>query len=88
MGPTVRRGPAISQHRQLRADPAFRHTPIVLMTAMNAPDLEAKGAEAGATLSIDKLVDPGQIVNTVEQVLGWPRSPEPPLRGQVRDFLK
>ena len=74
--------------RQLRADPVFRHTPIVLMTAMNAPDLEAKGAEAGATLSIDKVIDPGQIVNTVEQVLGRPSSPETPLRGQVRDFLK
>ncbi len=74
--------------RQLRADPAFRQTPIVLMTAMNAPDLEAKGAKAGATLSIDKVIDPGQIVNTVEQVLGRTRSPETPLRGQVRDFLK
>ena len=74
--------------RQLRADPACRHTPIVLMTAMNVPDLEAKCAEAGATLSIDKVIDPGQIANTVDKVLGRPSSPETPLRGRVRDFLK
>jgi len=56
--------------RQLRADPAFRHTPIVIMTAMNEPDLEAKGAEAGATLSIRKPFDPEQVVSTVDQCLG------------------
>ena len=28
--------------RHLRADPALRHTPIILMTAMKEPELEAK----------------------------------------------
>jgi CheY-like chemotaxis protein len=55
--------------RILRADPALRHTPIILMTAMNEPELEAKGAEAGATMSIRKPFHPGVIVNTVDQVL-------------------
>jgi CheY-like chemotaxis protein len=55
--------------RHLRADPALRHTPIVLMTAMQTPDLEAKGAEAGATLSIRKPFNPEQIISAVERVL-------------------
>jgi CheY-like chemotaxis protein len=56
--------------RHLRADPALRHTPIILMTAMKEPELETKGVEAGATLSIRKPFDPGVIVNTVDQALG------------------
>jgi putative two-component system response regulator len=59
--------------RQLRAEPAFRHTPIVILTAMSEPDLEAKGMEAGATLSIRKPFDPAQVVSTVEQCLGKKR---------------
>ncbi len=55
--------------RKLRADPAFRHTPIVLLTAMSEPDLEAKGAEAGATLSFRKPFNSEQIVSTVDKVL-------------------
>ena len=61
--------------RQLRADPAFRHTPIVIMTAMSEPSLEAKGTEAGATLSIRKPFDSAQVVRTVEQCLGKKGSP-------------
>ncbi len=64
--------------RQLRAAPVFHHTPIILMTAMNEPDLEAKGAAAGATLSLRKPFDPEQIVSTIEQVLGRKGNPEPP----------
>ncbi len=65
--------------QRLRAEPAFRHTPIILMTAMSEPDLEAKGAEAGATLSLRKPFNPEQIVGAVEQVLG--RSPTPEMPG-------
>jgi len=56
--------------RQLRAIAQFRHTPIVIMTAMSEPDLEAKGTEAGASLSIRKPFDPVQVVSTVNQLLG------------------
>jgi CheY-like chemotaxis protein len=56
--------------RQLRGLPALQHTPIDIMTAMNEPNLEVKGIEAGATLSIRKPFDPEQIVNAVEQFLG------------------
>jgi DNA-binding response OmpR family regulator len=45
---------------------------------MALPDLEAKGLEAGATLSIRKPFNPEQVVSTVEQLLGRPRSPETP----------
>lgn len=55
--------------RHLRADPALRHTPIILMTAMKEPELEAKGAEAGATLSIRKPFNPEQVISAVERVL-------------------
>ena len=64
--------------KQLRIDPTLRHTPIVLMTAMALPDLEAKGLEAGATLSIRKPFNPEQVVSTVEQLLGRPRNPATP----------
>jgi CheY-like chemotaxis protein len=63
--------------RHLRDDPTLRHTPIILMTAMKEPELDAKGAEAGATLSIRKPFDPEQIVNTVDQALGWKPRPDP-----------
>ncbi len=56
--------------RQLRADPALRHTPIVLLTALAAPDLEAQGAEAGATLSLRKPFNFAQVLPTLEQLLG------------------
>ncbi len=56
--------------KQLRADPGLCHTPILIMTAMSLPDLEAKGIEAGATLSIRKPFNPDQVASTVDQVLG------------------
>ena len=62
----------------LRAEPALRHIPIVLLTAMSGPDLETKGSEAGATLSLRKPFNPEQIVATVDQILGIKRSTEEP----------
>lgn len=60
----------------LRADPDLRHTPIVLLTAMNKPDLENKGADAGATLTLRKPFSPDQIVQTVEELLRRKARPE------------
>ncbi len=54
----------------LRADPDLREIPIILLTAMNIPDLESKGAEVGASFSMRKPFGPELIVSTVEQVLG------------------
>ncbi len=64
--------------RRLRANRVLQHIPIILLTAVNDPELEAKGAEAGATLSLRKPFDPEQVVRAVEQVLGRKASPEVP----------
>ena len=62
----------------LRAEPALRHTPIVLFTASDSPDLEAKGADAGATLSVRKPFKPKQIIQTIDRLLGRKREAETP----------
>ncbi len=54
----------------LRTNPALRETPIVLLTALRRPDLESKGAEAGATLTMPKPFGSELIVSAVEHVLG------------------
>ena len=60
----------------LRADSDLQRTPIVLLTAMNKPDLESKGADAGATLTLRKPFNSDQIVRTVEELLGRKARPE------------
>ncbi|HYL82183.1 MAG TPA: response regulator [Candidatus Acidoferrum sp.] len=60
----------------LRAEPDLRRTPIVLLTAMNKPDLESKGADAGATLTLRKPFSPDLVVRTVEDLLGRKAIPE------------
>jgi CheY-like chemotaxis protein len=70
--------------RCMRAEPDLLHTPIVLLTAMNKPDLESQGADAGATLTIRKPFSPDQVVQTVENLLGRKASPD---RRQERDNL-
>ncbi len=65
--------------RQLRAEPGLQHTPIILLTALNAPALEAKGAAVGATHSLHKPFGIERVVRTVEQTLG--RSPRPEMPG-------
>ena len=49
---------------------ATSHSTSHSMTAMNEPDLEAKGAEAGAPLSLRKPFNFEQVVRTVEPLLG------------------
>ncbi len=53
----------------MRADPDLRETPIVLLTAMSIPELESRGAEVGATLTMRKPFGPERIVSTVERML-------------------
>ena len=55
--------------RRLRADPALRDTPIILLTAMQDLRLDAKGRKAGATLSMRKDFGSTEIVIILEQVL-------------------
>jgi CheY-like chemotaxis protein len=56
--------------RLLRAEPAIRETPIILLTASDDPDLGAKGCQVGATATIRKPFGSGNIISAVEEALG------------------
>jgi two-component system chemotaxis response regulator CheY len=55
--------------RALRADPAYRHTPILMLTTENSADRKREGKTAGATGWIIKPFDPAQLIATVHRVL-------------------
>ncbi len=55
--------------RRLRADPDFKDTPIIIITAMHDPRLNVKGFQAGATLAMRKPFDPEKLLATVKTVL-------------------
>jgi DNA-binding response OmpR family regulator len=55
--------------QRLRAEPEFKHTPIVIMTAMIDPGLKTKGFEAGANLAIPKPFNPTQIIALIKKAL-------------------
>ena len=58
--------------RKLRADPALRDIPIILLTVWDQASLIATGREAGATLTLRKPTDPETVVATLAQVLRQP----------------
>jgi two-component system chemotaxis response regulator CheY len=55
--------------RALRAEPAYRHTPILMLTTESSPERKREGKEAGATGWIVKPFDPEQLVATMKRVL-------------------
>jgi two-component system chemotaxis response regulator CheY len=55
--------------RALRAEPEYRHTPILMLTTENSPDRKREGESAGATGWIVKPFDPAQLIATVHRVL-------------------
>jgi two-component system chemotaxis response regulator CheY len=55
--------------RALRAEPQYRHTPILMLTTENSPDRKREGKSAGATGWIIKPFDPAQLIATVHRVL-------------------
>ena len=55
--------------RALRAEPQYRHTPILMLTTDNSPDSKREGKSAGATGWIVKPFDPSQLIATVHRVL-------------------
>jgi CheY-like chemotaxis protein len=61
--------------RRLRAQPALRETPIVVLTASDDSDLGGKARDAGATSALRKPYGPANILAAIEQVLG--RRPAP-----------
>jgi CheY-like chemotaxis protein len=65
----------LSVCRQLRADPRFTATPIILLTSLTHPEVVSEGHLAGATLILRKPNGPGSIVSAVDRALG--RKPRP-----------
>jgi CheY-like chemotaxis protein len=63
--------------RCLRGEPTLRDIPILLLTALNDPELDAKGRQAGANLTMRKPFGPGLIVSNVDKALGRKPRPRP-----------
>lgn len=55
--------------RRLRADPALKSTPIIILTAVSDPGLKEKGLEAGADLAMPKPSDSMQVVSIINRAL-------------------
>lgn len=56
--------------RALRADPAFKFTPIVMLTTESAAEKKDSGKSAGATGWIVKPFKPEQLIAVVKRLLG------------------
>jgi two-component system chemotaxis response regulator CheY len=56
--------------RELRKLPAYKFTPILLLTTESAPERKAEGKAAGATGWLVKPFNPDQLVATIKKVSG------------------
>ena len=56
--------------KELRKLPAFKFTPILMLTTESASDKKMQGKEAGATGWIVKPFNPDQLLATIKKVLG------------------
>jgi two-component system chemotaxis response regulator CheY len=56
--------------RELRTLPAYRFTPILVLTTEAGADKKQEGKVAGATGWITKPFSPNQLLSTVKRVLG------------------
>lgn len=56
--------------RHLRSDPAYKFTPIVMLTTESHQDRKEQGKQAGATGWIVKPFKPDQLVSVVKRLLG------------------
>jgi DNA-binding response OmpR family regulator len=63
--------------RRFRAEPRLAETPIILLTAVADPDIEAKGRAAGATLTVRKPFGPALVVSIIHEILGRTIDPLP-----------
>jgi two-component system chemotaxis response regulator CheY len=59
----------ISLIRALRAEQAYKHTPILMLTTESSVERKREGKDAGATGWIVKPFDPAQLVATMQRVL-------------------
>ena len=55
--------------RQTRALPAYKYTPILLLTTESATDKKLEGKQAGATGWLVKPFNPEKLTSTVDRVL-------------------
>jgi CheY-like chemotaxis protein len=55
--------------RRLKADPAHKQIPVIILTAMNDPKLNQRAFEAGATLALRKTADTANVLRTIEAAL-------------------
>ena len=56
--------------RSLRALPAYRSVPILMLTTESSPEMKAKGREAGANGWMVKPFDPNKLLEVVAKVIG------------------
>ena len=63
----------ITLTKELRALPAYRFTPILMLTTESGADRKLEGKAAGATGWIVKPFNPDQLIAVVNKVLGVPR---------------
>ncbi len=56
--------------RELRSLPAFKFTPILMLTTESTADKKQEGKSAGATGWIVKPFNPDQLLATIKKVLG------------------
>jgi two-component system, OmpR family, response regulator len=55
--------------RRLRAEPGFRRTPLILVSARPDPALEQKGLAAGANIAVPKPADLDELAQLLRQAL-------------------
>lgn len=60
----------ITMIQQLRAQPAYRFTPMLMLTTEAGGTYKAKGKAAGATGWLVKPFDPQKLLGVVKKVLG------------------
>ena len=56
--------------KNLRAEPNYKFTPMLMLTTESAADKKTEGKAAGATGWIVKPFNPDQLINTIKKVLG------------------
>lgn len=60
----------ISLVKELRKLPAYKFTPILMLTTESSSDMKQKGKEAGATGWLVKPFSPDKLIGTLKRVIG------------------